>query len=163
MSNKDIAHERMLPAYAVNGQASCGVCLKYLSADIKRRRKIMAENQELKSNQALCWQCGAVVYKGINKCPKCGAEKPAFSLATQRKVSKIFLRVGLPVGIVSLIVGIIMFGEGLSSMSLSFLLGPGLYVAFSLIAIGITGVTGGLMIPFIVKKREKLSAERTAQ
>jgi hypothetical protein len=123
----------------------------------------MAENQQLKTNEALCWQCGAVVYKGTKSCPKCGAPSPAVSIAKQRKVSLVLLCVGLPVGIISLIVGIVMFMEGMDEI-FAFAVNGGLEIACLLIAIGIGGIFVGPFLYFNVKKREKqLSEARLGQ
>jgi hypothetical protein len=118
----------------------------------------MAEVQQMRANEAPCWQCGAVVFKGTKNCPKCGAPSPAVSIATQRKVSLILLRVGLPVGIVSLIAGVIIFMRVLSFDSIEGmmrLVGGGLEVACLLMFIGICGIIAGPVLYFSVKKREQ--------
>jgi hypothetical protein len=128
----------------------------------------MAEVQKMGANQTPCWQCGEVVYKGTKICPKCGAVSPAVSIATTRKIASILLRVGVPVGIVSLVAGIIMFVMWEASMervvdqllgglvvgdSTIFLAGGGgLLIACLLIVIGVSGVIAGPIAHFKLKK-----------
>jgi hypothetical protein len=139
-----------------------------ITSESSGKENVMAEVQKMGANQAQCWQCGEVVYKGTKTCPKCGAASPAVSIATQRKVTLIFLRVDVPVGIVSLIAGIIMFTKGLGQgepmQMLEFVGGVGLYIACLLMAIGVIGVMIGPLLHFMLRKREQqLKATRESR
>jgi hypothetical protein len=120
----------------------------------QKKENVMAEVQQLGANQAKCWQCGAVVYKGIKTCPKCGAVSPAMSIATTRKIVSIFL----PLGIVLLIAGIItlVWWYGFAPKDdLAFLLfGEPFFVgiAIFLMGFGAVGVIGG---PISLRKLKK--------
>jgi hypothetical protein len=140
----------------------------------------VAEVQQMGANQAQCWQCGEVVYKGIKNCPKCGAVSPAVSMATVRKGVLIFLRVGMPVCIVSLIAGIIMFvmwqvsmervadqllgGPAVGDSAIIFsVIGP--YISSILIILGFAGVVCGPIAHFKLKKwdRQQQQQQREQQ
>jgi hypothetical protein len=137
-------------------QTACAVNNIFFSGSIKpQKEKTMAENQNLGPGEATCWSCGTVVKKGIKTCPKCGVASPAVSLATQQKAGKIALYVGLPVGIISLIVGLIIFLKGMSDGWMSFLLydSNAFILAVLLLTVGLPCVIACPLFNLAIKKR----------
>ena len=131
----------------------------------------MAEVQKMGANQAQCNECGAVVSKGIKTCPQCGAASPTLTMAQHRRLALGWLYVGLPLGVVSIIGGIIAFvkmgqgvvQEGMEGTLNALFLGPLYFVlGILLIIIGFAGVIFGLAWPYSLKKREQLAATRKA-
>jgi hypothetical protein len=115
----------------------------------------MAEDQKLKSNQVQCWQCGEAVYKGTKHCPKCNAPSPAADIAKLRKMAPIVLRVGVPVGIASLIAGFILLVKGISIFGMMGYATFGVEIACLLIGIGIAGVVAGPVMRSFLNKVDR--------